>query len=203
MTVKRIHARRFGPAAAWGLALALGASAAGAQTLPAGVSIHAKLISPDINTKNAQVGDPFTMIVLPPFPDGDTAFASARIRGHVAAVRSAGQGRKAQLRLAFDRIIFASGRSEPVSGSVLNLQTQQANTTARKALGAGAGMAVGSQTIGRILGGVAGGVVGLLGGAVGGFLYASNNKANFDVATGAVATIRTSTPIEIPRPQAR
>lgn len=190
-------------AAAFAVAFLSNAVAAGAQTLPAGTSVRCELISSDINTKNAQVGDPFTMEVIPPYPEGDRAFASARIRGHVAEVRSAGQGRKAQLRLAFDRIVFAGGRSEPISGSVVTLQTQKANTTARKALGAGAGAAVGSQTIGRILGGVAGGVVGILGGAVGGFLYASNNKANFDVARGAVATIQTTTAVEVPRPQAR
>jgi hypothetical protein len=188
-------------AAACALAFGLVGPAA-AETFAAGTDVYATLTSSDINTKNAQVGDPFTMAVVPPYPGGDYSFAHARIRGHVAAVRRAGQGRKPELRLAFDRIIFAGGRSEPISGSIVKLQTQQENTTARKALGAGAGMAVGSQTIGRVLGGALGGVVGILGGAVGGYLYGANNKANFNVATGSRATINMTSPLEVPRRQA-
>jgi uncharacterized membrane protein len=80
--------------------------------------------------------------------------------------------------------------------------TVSENTTARKALGAGAGMAVGSQTIGRILGGSAGAVVGMLGGAAGGYAYANNQKANFNLAKGAAATMQTTEPTLV-RPQAR
>jgi outer membrane lipoprotein SlyB len=175
--------------------------APGATTLP-GSSLNAILSSPDINTKSAKPGDGFTMLVIPPYPNGDPNFAQATIHGHVADVTSAGQGRKAQLRLAFDTITFQSGQSQPVSGSIVKIETKNEDTTARQAIGAGAGAAVGSQTIGRILGGAFGSLVGILGGAVGGFLYGANNKANLDVATGARATIQTSTPIEVPRRQA-
>jgi hypothetical protein len=61
---------------------------------------------------------------------------------------------------------------------------------------------VGSQTIGRIIGGAAGGVVGILGGAAAGFAYASNDKANFNIASGAAATIQTTQPADVRR-QAR
>ncbi len=189
-------------AATCALGVALAASVAGAQTASVRTDINATLTSPDINTKNAQVGDTFTMEVAPPYPNDDPNFAQATIRGHVAEVQSAGQGRKAQLRLAFDAIAFSNGQSQPVEGSIVKLETQNENTTARKALGAGAGMAVGSQTIGRILGGALGGVVGTLGGAVGGYLYGANEKANFDVAQGAKATIEVTSPLEVPRKQA-
>jgi hypothetical protein len=199
------RARGLGPmalAATYALCITLAASAAGAQTAPARTEINATLTSPDINTKNAQVGDTFTMEVAPPYPNDDPNFAEATIRGHVAEVQSAGQGRKAQLKLVFDAIAFPNGQSQPIEGSIVKLETQNENTTARKALGAGAGMAVGSQTIGRILGGALGGVVGTLGGAVGGYLYGANAKANFDVAQGAKATIEVTTPLEVPRRQA-
>jgi hypothetical protein len=176
-------------------------SAAPGTTLP-GSSINAVLSSPDINTKSAKVGDGFTMVVVPPYPGGDPNYAQATIHGHVADVTSAGQGRKAQLKLVFDTIAFASGQSQAISGSIVRIETKSENTTARQAIGAGAGAAVGSQTIGRILGGAFGSLVGILGGAVGGFLYGANDKANLDVVTGAKATIQTTTPIEVPRRQA-
>ena len=181
---------------------ALTARAVSAQTVAAGSSVNATLSSPDINTKNAKVGDGFTMSVVPPYPDGDAAFENATIHGHVADVRSAGQGRKPELKLAFDAITFQDGQSTPITGSVVKIQTTKENTTARKGLAAGAGAAVGSQSVGRVIGGAAGSVVGLLGGAVAGFLYGANKKANFNVAKGANVTIQTSSPLEVPRRQA-
>ncbi|MGP6190124.1 MAG: hypothetical protein ACLPSH_08580 [Vulcanimicrobiaceae bacterium] len=176
--------------------------AAFAQTVAAGTNVNGVLSSPDINTKNAKVGDGFTMTVVPPYPNGDTAFQNATIHGHVADVRAAGQGRKPDLKLAFDAITFQDGQSVPVTGAVVSIQTKKENTTARKALGAGAGMAVGSQTVGRIIGGAAGGVIGLLGGAIGGYLFANNKKANFNVARGAKVTFQMTSALEVPRRQA-
>ncbi len=173
-------------------ALGLGSAAFAATTIPAGTDIHAVLASSDINTKNAQVGQQFTMQVTSPYPNGDPSFSGATLYGHIVNVRSAGQGRKAQLQLAFDSIRLHNGESAPLSGKIVTIAHKSENTTARKALGAGAGAAVGSQTVGRIIGGAAGGVVGILGGAAAGFAYASNDKANFNIATGAAATIQTT-----------
>ena len=182
--------------------LAVAPSAALAQsTLSAGSTITAKLESSDINSKNAQVGDGFTMRVARPYPNDNPAFANSTIRGHVSNVRAAGQGRKAILTLAFDSITFANGTHEPISGYTESMATKDENTTARKALGAGAGMAVGSQTLGRIIGGGAGGALGTLVGAAGGFAYANNAKPNMNLATGANVVIQTDEPITIPRRQ--
>jgi len=179
------------------------ATAADAQsTLPVGSTINTQLTSADINTKNAKDGDRVTMQVVAPYPNDNASFAGATVNGHVADVRSAGQGKAARLVLAFDSITFANGRNEPVSGSVLHMDSKKDNTTARKALGSAAGAAVGSQTIGRILGGSAGSVVGLLGGAAAGLAYASNNKANFNVATGAHVAIQTNSTVAVPLRQA-
>ena len=171
--------------------------ASAAVSLPAGTELHAVLRSADVNTKNAQVGDPVSFTVVEPYPNGRTTFSGAVIHGHVAEVSKAGQGHKASMRLGFDSITLQDGERGPVSGEVVALKTVSENTVARKGLGAGAGAAVGSQTIGRILGGTLGGVVGTLGGAAAGYAYANNDKANFNVATGAPATIRTTQSTEL------
>ena len=171
--------------------------------LAAGQVLHAQLTSADINTKNAHVGDQFTMVVVPPYPDGRSNFQGAKIYGHIREVRSGGQGRSAQLKLAFDSLTLASGQMAPITGTVQKLESTSENTTARKGLGAGVGAAVGSQTIGRLLGGALGGVVGIVGGAAGGYLYAKNDKPNFNVATGAQVSIGVTSTVELQHRQAR
>lgn len=165
--------------------------------VPTGSAIHARLSSSDINTKNAQAGQPFTMHIVPPYPGGHSGLAGGTVYGHIISARSAGQGRKAQLQLGFDRLVLPNGESTPLSGKITSIASKSDNTTARKALGAGAGAAVGSQTIGRLLGGTLGSVVGIAGGAAGGYLYAKNNRPNFNVATGAAATIQTTSAMEL------
>jgi outer membrane lipoprotein SlyB len=194
---------RIAAAAAVAFALSLPALPAAAQaTVPANTAINTVLDTQDINTKNAQAGDGFTMDVVSPYPAGDDSFAGARIRGHVAEVIAGGQGRSARLRLAFDSIVFADGRSVPIQAAVASTQAKNENTTTRRGLGALVGAAIGSQTIGRIIGGSAGSVVGLLGGAAGGFLYAKNDKPNFNIAKGTAIVIDTTQPLEVPRRQA-
>jgi len=178
------------------------APARAASSIPAGTKFYCVLGSPDINTKNAQPGDQFVMDVVQPYPNGSQRFAGAKIYGHVASARSAGQGRTAQLNLTFDKVVLANGQVGQVSGEMIAAKTVSENTTARKALGAGAGMAVGSQTVGRILGGSAGAVVGMLGGAAAGYAYANNQKANFNLAKGASTVVKTTAPTLI-RSQAR
>lgn len=177
--------------------------AASAQTVPAGTEIHTVLLSNDLNTKSTEIGQRFTMEVVSPYPNGDARFANARVYGHVASVRAAGQGKKPELGLAFDQVRLTNGRSAPVVASVVKMQTVQDNTTARKALGAGVGAAVGSQTIGRLLGGTAGSVVGILGGAAGGYAYGANNKANVTVPHGATVTMQLTNDLVETRRQSR
>jgi hypothetical protein len=172
------------------------------STVPANTPINTVLDTQDINTKTAQVGDGFTMDVVAPYPNDDEAFSGARIRGHVADVVAGGQGKSARLKLTFDSIVFADGRNLPIEANVTSSQAKNESTTARRGLAALVGAAVGSQTIGRIIGGSAGSVVGLLGGAAGGFLYAKNDKPNFDIAKGTAIGISTTAPLEVPRRQA-
>ena len=198
------RARRTIVAAVLSACVALAASPAFAQSsaVAAGSTINTELTSADINTKNAKDGDAVTFQVVAPYPDGNTNLEGASVHGHVANVRAAGQGRKALLTLAFDSITFADGRSAPIAGSVLKMDSKNESTTARKGLGAAAGAAVGSQTVGRILGGTLGSVVGLAGGAAAGYAYGNNAKPNFNVATGAHVKIQTSNTLEVPRRQA-
>lgn len=207
-SLQRSRVRRSGfSAAAFALAtivlLLSSLPAAAAIRLESGQTIHAQLTSTDINTKNAHVGDQFTMLVVPPYPNGLSNFSGAKIYGHIREVRSGGQGRTAQLKLAFDSMTLASGQMAPITGTVSKLDSTSENTLARKGLGAGVGAAVGSQTIGRLLGGTLGGVVGIVGGAAGGYLYGNNNKPNFNVATGAQVTIQTTSNAELMHRQAR
>ncbi len=169
------------------------------STIPQGTEVAVNLSSPDIRTNKNRVGDGFEAHVVPPY--ATKYLRGATVYGHVAAVRSAGQGRTAQLTLRLDKIVFASGASEPIYAYSTNIAEIKDNTTARKALGAGAGAAVGSQTIGRILGGALGGVVGIVGGAAAGYAYAKNNRPNFDVQTGARMIFDVTQPLSVPRRQ--
>jgi hypothetical protein len=196
-----LHALGLAAALAVANVAALG-GVANAATIESGEHIHAVLSSQDINTKNAQVGQTFTMRVVPPFPNDDQALANATIDGHVEDVQSAGQGRKAVLTLAIDRITYPNGTASGIHAYVSAVDETKDNTTTRKALGAGVGAAVGSQTIGRLLGGALGGVVGIAGGAAAGYAYANNNKPNMNVAHRSPITLTLTRPLYISRRQA-
>ena len=184
---------------AFGLA---SASALAAEIVPPGTVLSTTLATRnDLNTKTSAIGDGFSLRVQSA-DRFDGLLQGAVIRGHVANVRSAGQGRKAILTLAVDSISFPDGRSAPLDATVTALGGKKDNTTAQQAVGAGAGAAVGSQTVGRAIGGSAGSVIGLLGGALGGLAYARNDKANYDLAPGNTVTIRTQSPLSVPRRQA-
>jgi len=200
MLTTHVHSRFVAGA----LAVVVGAMAvpASAQsTIGSGTQIAVHLSSPDIRTNKNQVGDTFQARVTAPYPT--EYLRGATVYGHVAAIRSGGQGRTAQLKLQLDKVVFSDGQSEPIAAYSTSINEIKDNTTARKALGAGAGAAVGSQTIGRILGGALGGVIGIAGGAAAGYAYANNNKPNFDVQTGAKMMFAVSSPISVPRRQAQ
>jgi len=161
-------------------ALIFGAQIALAGSLPVGTTITANLSSQDINTAKAYVGQPFSMTVVQPYPSGDSSYAGATVYGHVSNVVSAAQGRKAYLGLTFDKIVLRDGRSAHLTGHVIAAATKEQNMIARDAIGAGVGMVVGNY-IGKHVGTNLGGLVG----AGGGYLYASNMKANLNLAKGA------------------
>jgi uncharacterized membrane protein len=177
------------------------AAASAATTIDPGSTIVVHLSSPDIRTNKNRVGDQFHAHVTAPY--ATKYLRGAVVYGHVSEIQSAGQGRTAHLQLALDSVAEADRQTAPISGYSTSIAEIKDNTTARKALGAGAGAAVGSQTVGRLLGGTLGSVVGLVGGAAGGYAYAKNNRPNFDVATGASMTFVTEGTAVVPRRQAR
>lgn len=170
--------------------LIFGAQIALAGSLAAGTTITANLSSNDINTRNAYVGQPFSMTVVQPYPNGDSSYAGATVYGHVSNVVSAGQGRKAYMGLTFDKIVLRDGRSAHLTGHVIAAATKEQNMIARDAIGAGVGMVVGNyigKHVGTNLGGLAG--------AAGGYLYASNMKANLNLAKGAQVQLQLNHPV--------
>ena len=197
-SVRRVIPLAVGACAAVGL---LTAPVSAAVTIDRGVTVVTRLSTPDIRTNKTQSGDGFHAHVVAPY--ATKYLRGAIVYGHVSAVRSAGQGRTAQLSLSLDRVVYSDGQTGALSAYSTDIAKINDNTTARKALGAGAGAAVGSQTVGRLLGGALGGVVGIGGGAAAGYLYAKNNRPNFDVPTGARMTFVVSTAASVPRRQAR
>ena len=184
------------------LALALGAgisaplAASAASAIPTGTQINGVLMT-DLDSGKAQVGDGFSVRVTAPYPNGDASYANAVVRGHVASVRGAGQGRKAQMGLAFDSIVLPSGARAPLSGTVVNVQQKQKSAILQQAAGAGVGMIVGNILGKSILHTGLGG----LAGAAGGFVYANNLKTNFTISKGSPIALQTTR--YVPRPQAR
>jgi hypothetical protein len=163
---------------------ALCTSAALADTLTAGTTLSGTLTSP-ITTGKANLGDTFTLNVTSPYPNDDQSYAGATVQGHVAQVIRAGQGRKAELDLAFDSITLANGQTAPVVGHVVRVDEKKDDSTGRKVLGAGIGMIVGN-ILGKAIGTNLGGLVG----AAGGFLYASNTGDNLTVPQDATVVLQ-------------
>jgi outer membrane lipoprotein SlyB len=179
-TTHTITIRNLSAVLAVAFALAVNAPAFAASRLAAGTTVTAVLSSSDINTQKAYVGQTFSMSVVQPYPNGDSSYAGAALYGHISSVVSAGQGRKAQLGLAFDKIVLLNGQTAHLTGHVIAASTKSQNTMVRTAAGALGGMIVGNY-IGKHLGTNLGG----LAGAAGGYLYASNIKANMNLARGA------------------
>jgi hypothetical protein len=165
------------------------------EAIPEGTTISGDL-STDLDSGKAQVGDGFSLQIVRPYPNGDPSYAGAFVRGHVAKVIRAGQGRKPELDLAFDSIVLSDGSSSPLTGHVLMVDAKKKTAIPQQAAGAGIGMLVGNflfKKVGSSLGGLAG--------AAGGFFYANNRKTDFIVPRNSVVTLQTDH--EVPRPQAR
>jgi hypothetical protein len=171
------------------------ASLASADPIPSGTTITG-VLQTGLDSGKARVGDGVTITVTRPYPDGDASYANATIRGHVATVIPAGQGRKPEIDLAFDSIVLGNGASAPISGHVLSVAEKKKSAVITQAAGAGVGMIVGN-ILGKAVGTNMGGLVG----AGGGFLYANNAKQNFTIAPESTITLQTDA--TVPRPQAR
>jgi hypothetical protein len=172
------------------------ARADAADVIAAGTPLSGRL-STELDTAKANVGDGFSLALTRPYPNDDVSFGGAFVRGHVARVIRAGQGRKPELDLAFDSITLAGGESAPLTGHVLDVTPKKRSAIPQQAAGAGIGMIVGN-VIGKTIFHTD---IGGLAGAAGGFTYANNLKPNFVLPADSLVELQTDA--EVPRPQAR
>ncbi len=147
-----------------------------------------------INSRNAQVGDPFVLDVQAPFPADDARYQGAKVYGHVASVSRAGGMKKGGVALGFDRLTLVDGTTAALQGQVLSLDAQgnKANSTAKTIVGGVVGQIVGNY-IGKHIGTDVGGAIG----AVGGAIYAANTGQNITVGQGTTVSMKTTAPATI------
>jgi outer membrane lipoprotein SlyB len=143
-----------------------------------------------LNSKTAQVGDPFVLDVVGPFPGDDQRYQGAKIYGHVAAVTRANSTHKGQVVPAYDRLTLVDGTTASLAGQTLSLDAKQGgNTTGRAIAGGFIGQVLGNY-IGKHIGTDVGGAVGMIGGAI----YAGNLGTNVTIGQGTTISLKTTTP---------
>lgn len=134
-------------------------------------------IDRELNTKHTQAGQPFKLLNA-----NSKAYSinGATIYGHVASVTSGGAGRKAQIKLAVDKINTRSGSIYKIAGYATNVKENTKSNAGREAGAAGAGALIGGL--------IAGGWGAILGGG-GGFLVAKNVKQDITIPQGSLVTV--------------
>jgi CRISPR/Cas system-associated endonuclease Cas3-HD len=135
-------------------------------------------IDKSLNTKNAQVGERFLLTNV-----NSQAYSinGATAYGHVESVTSGGQGRKAQIKLAIDKINTRSGSIYKLTGHVVDVK---ANTKSN------AGREAGSTAAGALVGGLIGKGWGAVIGGATGFLVSKNAHQDITVPQGSLVTFQ-------------
>src|SRR5271166_239296 len=113
-----------------------------ALTLPSNTMIYGQ-INQTIDTGHVSVGDQFTVNVISPYPNNDSRFQGAQIKGVVQSVQKAGQGRKPALQLSFYRI-YVNGRWYSMTGLLQTDQKKYDSKILQQGAGALGGMLVGN-----------------------------------------------------------
>ena len=164
------------------------------DTLLPSQSVITGTLEQSINTKTAQVGDPFVVDVQSPYPADDARYQGAKVYGHVATVNRAGGMHKAGFKLAFDRLTLVDGTTAAVQGDVLSIDAQgnKANSTAKTIAGAVVGQILGNY-VGKHIGTDVGGAVGAIGGAI----VAANSGQNITVSQGTTVSMKTTAPATV------
>jgi hypothetical protein len=147
-----------------------------------------------INSRTAQVGDPFVLDVQAPFPADDNRYQGSKVYGHVATVSRAGGMKKGGVNLAFDRLTLMDGTTAALQGQLLSFDAQgnKANSTAKTIVGGVVGQILGNY-VGKHIGTDVGGAVGAIGGAI----YAANTGQNITVGQGSTVALKTTAPATI------
>ncbi len=177
------------------VALAVGAAPVAAlagPTVPAGSGLNGSLNNA-LDTKSSYAGQPLSISVVSPFPNGISALGGATIYGHVGNVVPGGRGTNPQLSIILDKIKFSNGSSEMI-GAVVNKLEPKKDKRGRVLLGTAGGMFLGNWAGKALFGGSAGGAVG----AATGFLLSSNNKSDFHVPAGSPVGIQLTRSLSVP-----
>lgn len=177
-------------------ATTVAALAENSVTLYNGTVINARL-NESLDSGSANVGDTFTMTVIPPYPSGNPLFQGATISGIVTKVVRAGQGRNPEIVIHPRYLRLADGSMATVYGDVTSVAANKSSgeTAAKAAGGALVGMLVGNAIGKTIFHSSAGGAIGLIGGA----MMGANNKSNFSIPAGANATVQLNETVTIRR----
>jgi hypothetical protein len=148
-----------------------------AEAQPAAGTMLVGNIDRSLTSADAQVGQSFKLTDV---RSTNHDIEHATVLGHVAHVQRAGQGTKADIGLAYDKLTTASG-------TVYHLEARTADVAAetKKNTGKEAGATAG----GALVGGLIGGGVGAVLGAGTGFLVSSNSKQNVTIPKGAHVSI--------------
>ncbi|GAC1533793.1 MAG: hypothetical protein NVS2B17_01950 [Candidatus Velthaea sp.] len=166
--------------------IGFGAVPASAQSVAPGTSLSGTLMQ-DVSSKDAQVGQGVTLTNVTA-ANGSTSVRGATIYGHVADVTRAGQGKRPQVQIALDKIVYANGQTQAITGVVTSAQENTKSNTVRE---------VGGAVLGNIVGNIAAKKLGLplggLLGAAGGFLYAKNYHENVTIPKDSIVTVRVTT----------
>lgn len=164
---------------AMALVLFAAPAASRASTISAGNGLNGKLNNA-LDTKSGYAGQPVSISVVGPYPEGVAGLAGATIYGHVGQIVPGGRGRNPELSIVLDSIRFSDGRKESI-GAVVNKLAPKTDKRGRVLLGTAGGMFLGNWAGKALFGGNAGGAVG----AATGFLLSSNNKSDFHVPAGS------------------
>jgi len=170
--------------------------AADAITLYNGTVINARL-NQQLDSGSANVGDTFTMAVVPPYPSGDPSFQGATLSGVVTKVQRAGQGRNPEIVIHPRYLRMPDGSITSIYGDVTSIGANKSTggTAAKAAAGAFLGMLIGNAIFKTAFQSNAGGAIGLVGGA----MLGANNKTNFTIPAGANATVQLNQTVTIRR----
>ena len=163
-----------------------------AATIPAGSGLNGTLRNA-LDTKSSYAGQPISISVVQPFPQGISGLNGAAVYGHVGQVTPGGRGTNPQLSIILDSIHFSNGSKAQLYGAVTKLSPVQ-DQKHRRLLATAGGMALGNWAGKAMFGGSAGGAVG----AATGFLLSSNNKSDFHVPSGSPVGMQISRPLSVP-----
>ncbi len=180
-------------AASLALLCAAGAVAQAGPLEKKGAEIDVR-VKTAISSKTAHEGDAFTLPVTDTLFNHHPELKGASVEGHLENVVAASPAHKASMNVIFDDILFADGRSEPISAAVKNVSALEPKTHHIRDVG----IILGSAVVGHIASKKTGHGGGTLAGAAAGIAIVSSLKSDITVKPGTVVKLKLLT--ELPQP---